>query len=76
MAVTKRGGQICQVVPGLVKTEQMEPKKLIMQAPVFVYNVNLTFKTLKYLPANNTDCAPIHKNHIDLEKPTSPKQMP
>ena len=76
MAVRKRGGQKCQVVPGLVKTEQMEPKKLIMQAPVFVYNVNLTFKTLKYLPANNMDCAPIHKNQIDLEKPTSPKQMP
>lgn len=76
MAVRKRGGQKCQVVPGLVKTKQKEPKNLRMQAPVFVYNVNLTFKTHKYLPANNTNCAPIQKNQIDLEKPTSLKQMP
>ena len=61
---------------GLIKTEKMKPEKHTMQAPIFVYNVNLIFKPIITSQPTIRDSAPIDKNQITLETPTSQKQMP
>ena len=54
----------------------MKPEKHTIQAPIFVYNVNLFFKPIVTSQPTIRDCAPIYKNQIDQEKPTSQKWMP
>ena len=54
----------------------MKPEKHTMQAPIFVYNVYLIFKPIIISQPTIRDSAPIDKNQIALEKPTSQKQMP
>ena len=53
---------------GLVKTKQMEPKIHILPALKKKKNVNLTFKTHNYQPANNVELCSYREEPNRLRK--------